>query len=565
MLEGKGEMNGRIAAILVSDFNIGPLAGFLSNAQEAQIDSFVAPFGQVYQTLIDRSHECWQRNVDAAIVWTRPEAVVGEFRKVLQFEAADAEQAIAEVDRFTQAIQSLTDRVATILVPNWVVPAELVGYGMLDMRIGLGIRGLLSKINLRLMENLQSTPGVYVLDTNRWLHESKQAFNAKMWYLAKVAFDNSVFKNAARDIGATFASIQRGAKKIIVVDLDDTLWGGIVGDVGWRDLCLGGHDPIGEAFVDFQRALKSFTNRGILLGIVSKNDEQLALQAIEKHPEMILRPDDFAGWRINWDDKAQNLSDLMTELNLGLDSAVFLDDNPVERQRVRDALPDVLVPEMPNEKMLYPQTIMGLTCFSSPTVTKEDLSRTEMYRVQRARESSKKSVGSIDQWLVTLETKVVVQPMNDANCERASQLLAKTNQMNLTTRRLSESELSQWVSQQGHEFWTFRVSDRFGDSGLTGIASLEVDGNTARIVDFILSCRVMGRKIEEVMVHVLVEHARSLGLSEIIATYIPTDRNKPCLEFWKKSKFDCREPDTTFSWSLRNPYPAPECIDVTYE
>ena len=313
------------------------------------------------------------------------------------------------------------------------------------------------------------------------------------------------------------------------------------------------------------RALKSLTNRGVLLGIVSKNDQQNALQAIDLNTDMILRRDDFAAWRINWSDKAQNLVDLMAELNLGLDSAVFLDDNPVERARVREALPGVLVPEMPADKMLYPKTLLSLKCFGSPSLTAEDLARADMYRVERAREDSKQSVGSIDQWLGTLGTKVVVEPMNEANRGRASQLVAKTNQMNLTTRRLSENELAAWVNQEGRQLWTFRVSDKFGDSGLTGVASLMVDGTTAHIVDFILSCRVMGRKIEQAMVSVLVDHARSLGLKKVVAEYLPTQRNKPCLEFWQNSGFEQCAGETVFSWSLDRPYPAPDSMELVVD
>ncbi len=323
----------RMTAILLSDFNIDPLAGLLNNdASTPLVDATSAPFGQLYQTLINQNHECWRRDYDAAIVWTKPEAVVESFAAALRFETVEIETIFAEVDRFSAALESLSGRVASVLVPTWVIPSHLVGYGILDMRIDPGLRGLLARMNVRLAENLRDATGVYLLDTQRWLAGGQDPFNPKLWYLAKVAFGNSVFQNAIVDFKAALAAVSQGAKKIIVVDLDDTLWGGILGDVGWRKLRLGGHDPIGEAFVDFQRALKSFTNRGILLGIVSKNDQQVALEAIERNADMILRRDDFAAWRINWNDKAQNLVDLMAELNLGLDSAVFLDDNPVEQR-----------------------------------------------------------------------------------------------------------------------------------------------------------------------------------------------------------------------------------------
>ncbi len=220
------------------------------------------------------------------------------------------------------------------------------------------------------------------------------------------------------------------------------------------------------------------------------------------------------------------------------------------------------MPEMPVDKMLYPKTLLELTCFAAPSLTQEDLTRAEMYQVQRARENSRLSVDSIDQWLGTLQTKVFVEPINDANRQRVSQLVNKTNQMNLATRRLSENELAAWVNAEGNQLWTFRVSDKFGDSGLTGVVSLSVDGATGRIVDFILSCRVMGRRIEQAMLSVIVDQARALGLRQIEAQYLPTERNQPCLEFWRSSGFESRESELTFSWPLDRPYAAPKSVEI---
>ena len=187
---------------------------------------------------------------------------------------------------------------------------------------------------------------------------------------------------------AALRAVRGQSRKVVICDLDDTLWGGIVGDAGWENLRLGGHDPVGEAFADFQRELKALTRRGIILAMVSKNTEAVALEAIEKHPEMQLRKDDFAAWRINWDDKAQNIADLMEELNLGLDSAVFLDDNPVERARISEALPEVLVPNLPRDKMLFASTLRKLNCFDSATVSSEDRKRAAFYNAERDRRTS---------------------------------------------------------------------------------------------------------------------------------------------------------------------------------
>jgi FkbH-like protein len=274
---------------------------------------------------------------------------------------------------------------------------------------------------------------------------------------------------------------------------------------------------------------------------------------LQEHPEMVLRPSDFAGWRINWNDKAQNIADLVAELNLGLDAVVFIDDNPVERARVRDALPDVLVPEWPADQRLYPAALLALDCFGASSVTQEDRERVASYSVERQRRALKLA-GSVDDWLRSLDVEVAAEPISDLNRARALQLLNKTNQMNLATRRFSEPELVAWIDATGSALWTFRVRDKFGDSGLTGLASLSLRGTDAEIVDFVLSCRVMGRQVEETMIHVLAAFARDAGAERLVAQYRPTAKNMPCLEFFRRSGFAEVEPHL-FVWRLARDYP----------
>lgn len=437
---------------------------------------------------------------------------------------------------------------------------------MLDMKTGIGISNTLMRMNLRLSDNLDKASNIYLLNTQKWIEKAgKNAFNPKLWYMAKIPFGNQVFTEAVKDIKSVVTAIHGKSKKIIIVDLDDTLWGGIVGDMGWENIALGGHDHIGEAFIDFQRTLESLKSRGILLAIVSKNDEAVALEAINRHPEMVLKLDDFAGWRINWEDKAQNIVDLVEELNLGLQSVVFIDDSPVERARVRETLPEVLVPEWPEDKMLYKSALLDLNCFDTPSISTEDFKRTDMYLSERKRRDLKTKVASFDEWLKSLEVKVIVEQLNRANIQRVTQLLNKTNQMNLTTRRMTESELQGWVNEANNKLWAFRIMDKFGDSGLTGLVSLEANRKEGRIIDFVLSCRVMGRKIEETMLYMVTQYAKSAGLERILAQYVPTAKNKPCLEFWKNSGFAFNEKEGCFAWNTRDVFPLPTHIEISQE
>ncbi|MBU8934615.1 MAG: HAD-IIIC family phosphatase [candidate division Zixibacteria bacterium] len=557
-----------LRCLLLADFTVDNLAGLLTNDETSpHIEAVSAPFGQVVPVLLDDHHECWQPKPDAVVIWTRPQAVIPSFQRVLEFEQVETEEVLGEVDQYAAMIAAASRRTRAVLIPKWTIPQYIRGWGMLDMQSDLGVANLLARMNLRLVDQLAhrqtDSSNVFILNASRWMIlAGKHACNPKLWYLGKVAFGNEVLMAAVNDIKAAMAGILGQARKLIIVDLDDTLWGGIVGEIGYENLRLGGHDPIGEAFVDFQRTLKSLTRRGLLLAIVSKNEESTALEAINNHTEMVLAEDDFVSWRINWDDKARNIAELVEQLNLGLQSTVFIDDNPVERDRVKAALPEILVPDWPSDPMLYTSTLLAMNCFDTPTVSVEDMARTKMYRAEQHRSNLVKKVGSLEEWLASLQIKVTVEPLGDLNRERSVQLLNKTNQMNMTTRRLTDDELSSWVENDNHWLRTFRVEDKFGDSGLTGIVSCEIDGHTAHIVDFLLSCRVLGRKIEETMLHAVIAHARSRGVSEILAQPIPTKRNNPCREFFAHSGFGLDKDGQIYRWAGDKDYPLPKEITL---
>ncbi|HET7540256.1 MAG TPA: HAD-IIIC family phosphatase [Polyangiaceae bacterium] len=547
---------------LISDFTVDELVDELAAPSGLPaLGAEVAPYGQVTQFLMQPPSP---DAADFAVVWTRPEISIPSFARLLAYEDVDPAQLAAEVAQFTALILRAAASYKAVFVPTWVQPAWLRGRGMADGRPG-GVTRALTSLNLQLMEALEGASNVFVLDAQRWLHGAGRAgHNPRGWYLGKVALPRGVMREAAADIRAAFVGLRGAAKKLLVLDLDDTLWGGIVGDAGWENLRLGGPDPQGESFADFQRAIKNLKRRGIVLALVSKNEESVALEAIRKHPEMVLKEDDFVGWRINWTDKARNIADLATELNLGLQSVVFIDDNPVERARVREALPEVFVPEWPEDKLLYASAFGQLRCFDAPAVSREDLERTRMYAEERQRDNLQKQVGSIEEWLKSLEIKVRAERLGPANLARATQLLNKTNQLNLSTRRLNEAELTAWAAAPNRGLWVVSVSDRFGDAGLTGIVSVEVEGRTARIVDYVLSCRVMGRKVEETLLHMAVSAAFGMGASQVEAHYLQTPKNKPCLTVFKASGF-ANEDDRVFRWNDSSSYLLPEVIHLVWD
>ena len=430
---------------IIADFTASGLSPLLKRGREICFESVAAPYDNVEVTLLDDEAACWSSEPHVAVVWTRPEGAVKSFANYCGLDGA-IPALLSEVDAYCEKLKLTAERVQLLIVPSWVTPAFDRGVGALNLDLARGVGYALLKMNLRLIEQLSSCDNALVLDASRWIAlAGSDAQNPKYWYLGKIAFSPKAMQLAADDIHAAAQAFFGLTRKALVLDLDDTLWGGVVGDVGWQNLDLGGHSPNGEALVDFQKTLKKLASRGTILAICSKNTESVALEALDQNPNMVLQRDDFAAWRINWDDKAQNIRDIANELNLGLNSVVFIDDNPVERERVRTALPEVLVPDWPTSKMLYVKTLKELNCFDQCYANAEDVARNEMYVAERKRRDSANQVQSVNDYLRSLKLVVETEPISESNLKRVAQLLNKTNQMNLRTRRLTEKEFSQWL------------------------------------------------------------------------------------------------------------------------
>lgn len=530
---------------------------------EPLIELLDSPYGAVMQVLAEPHRFVTHERADVAIVWTRLESVSPGFERLLEGENVSADAVLEEVDQFAAMILKLRGRTRFVLVPSWTLCPDRRNFSLFGFNDPAGWDRVLLQANLRLAAALEPHSGFCVLNAQNWIARvGKGACSSKLWYLSKTPFSNALLKEAVSETKSALTGLVGRTRKILVLDLDDTLWGGIVGDDGWQNISLGGHDPIGEAFADFQRELKALSRRGVLLAIVSKNDEAIALEAIDRHPEMVLRREDFARWRINWDDKAGNLQKLMASLSLGLDSAVFIDDNPSERARIRETFPDVFVPDWPDDKTLYATSLRALNCFNAVNLSEEDRSRTSSYVAERERQANLAAVSSLDDWLETLGLTLDVEELSNFNLRRAVQLLNKTNQMNLQTRRMPEEEFAVWSQQSACKAWVFRVRDRFGDYGLTGLGSLRFSGDHASIEDFLLSCRVFGKKVEDAIFAVLIREARANGAASVTAIYHPTAKNKPCLEFLERSGFRRGNDRVTFSWNTADEFREPRHVRV---
>ena len=266
---------------LISDFNARTVARYLTRSDVGKnIIVDVAPYGHVYQALHGTGEMAW-----GSILWTQAERIIPAFAKALRFEEMSFAACLAEVDGFADSVLTFSAAQPQVFVMSWAMPPDQRGYGLLDWRPGLGLANLLAQMNVRLAQRLAEASNIYMLDAQRWLQDHPP-LSQKMWYAAKVPFANKVFEKAAGDVLAGIRAILGRSKKLIIVDLDNTLWGGVIGETGWQGIRLGGHDHVGEAFHDFQLALKSLTRRGIQLAIVSKNDESVVLEALDNHRKL---------------------------------------------------------------------------------------------------------------------------------------------------------------------------------------------------------------------------------------------------------------------------------------
>lgn len=520
---------------VVSDFNVSPFVGYLKREIGEQSRVLDQGNSAVHTILMSWNERAFSDDVeiDHAIVWTRPEAIFPSFLDCLNGNSLNILQLDRELEEFLEILELASKNLSALWIPLWVRSDFVRGMGVGEFKRG-GINWGLQRLNNNLIERNSMSGTVHVLDTHRWLSSSDLSHDPKLWFMGKIPFANSIFREAIFDIEAGRRALEGKTIKLIVVDLDGTLWGGIVGELGWSDLALGGHDHIGEAYSEFQKVLKGLSCHGILLAIASRNEESIAFEAMDLHPEMILSRSDFVSWRINWNDKAENIASIASELNIGLTNIIFIDDQSAERSRVREALPEVVVPEWPDDPALFVKFFGELGLFDSFNVSDEDRQRSSMYVEENHRKVSKRSAQSINEWLLKLELSVSCELLSKDNVSRAVQLLNKTNQVNLSTRRLSKEELLCWSEREDRECWVFSSKDRFGDSGLIGLVGLESNNGSARITDYIVSCRVLGRGIEQVLLHVASDCVFKKGCKTLWAEYIPTKKNRPCLEIIQK-------------------------------
>lgn len=389
----------------------------------------------------------------------------------------------------------------------------------------------------------ENVRNIYIFDLERMIRQIGAGlfYSSKMWYLASGKYSMQGEKIIAKQIEFIICSEKLVRKKCIILDLDNTLWGGIIGEVGKEGIDLAQYKE-GRRYYDFQKQFLRMKEKGVLLAICSKNNLSDALEGL-RHPDMVLQEKDFVTMKINWEPKSKNILEIAQELNIGLDSLVFIDDNPVERAEVKAALPQVCCPNFPEDTAQLEDFANQIyyQYFYLDKTSEEDREKTRMYQQNVLRGELKRKLGNMDDFLVNLKIQLFIQKAQAENATRIAQLTQKTNQFNLTTKRYSEADILAKIRGEDTDVYYGEVIDRFGNNGICLVCILEYIKNEVRIDSFLMSCRVMGKQIEYYFMDHIVQFIRERGFKKLIGSHKKTEKNMPCQSFLFNAGFTQRE------------------------
>jgi FkbH-like protein len=470
------------------------------------------------------------------------------------FSCASDSEINAEIERIQaycqttiRALRELTT--APIL---WLAfePPAWPSNGIADAGSLFSQRQLIRQLNDYLLSELNVVGNAWLVDTAQCLERvgAQNYYDWRYWHMAHFPFSRTAMAEMSVEIGKYIRALAGKVSKCLVLDCDNTLWGGIIGEVGINGICIGNEHP-GATFRDFQLEVLNLYNRGVILAVCSKNNEKDVLDVFQSHMGMILREEHFAIMRINWQDKASNLREIASELNIGLDSMVFVDDSEFEINLVQTAIPEVETLHMPTSKAAFSRSrLASCGLFDTIVLTEEDKKRSQSYRDDVARKALKTQTSNLDDYLESLRMCIVVEHVGDCDLERAAQLCQRTNQFNLSTKRYTRDDLIAIRESSYNTLHMMKLSDRFGNYGTVGICIIKFNGSEAIIDTFLMSCRILGREAETAFLAICANEAISNGAKKIKGCYIPTKKNAQVYEFLVKQGFLTLPPEDDKLW-----------------
>lgn len=487
------------------------------------IDLLEADYSQVERQVLDPTSELYRFKPDYVVVFQSTHKLLEQYSLMsVTVQASMVGTRLDFVNTLCESIQ------AKIIYYNYPEIGDTV-FGSYANKVTSSFTYQLRKLNFELMNLSTLQPHLFICDIAELQNKFGRAFmfDSNIYVSTEMVLSLDILPYVASRTLDIISAIQGKFKKCLILDLDNTLWGGVVGDDGWENIQIGHGLGIGKAFTEFQEWVKKLKNRGIILAICSKNDEDKAKEPFEKNPEMVLKLDDIAVFVANWENKADNIRTIQQILNIGFDSMVFLDDNPFERNMVREHIPGITVPELPEDPAGYLEYLYSLNLFETASYSNADSDRTYQYQVETLRVSQRQSFTNESDFLKSLDMFAEVKGFDTFNTPRIAQLSQRSNQFNLRTIRYTEAEIAEMSVDSNYACFAFTLSDKFGDNGLISVIILKkVDRDTLFIDTWFMSCRVLKRGMENFALHTIVAYARENGFKRIIGEYLPTAKNK---------------------------------------
>ena len=518
---------------ILRSFTVEPVVSLLEASallEGINLEVHMGGFNTYAQEMLDPSSALYAFQPDVVLLCVQTRDIAPEL-----WEGGSLSPALSEMQGLIDEFRNRSK--AHLIVHSFEQPA-VAGQGILDGQLERGQRACIDQMNEGLREFARRSQSVYVLDYDALVGRvgRENWFDPLKWTTMRFPIAANCIQHLAKEWLRFVYALAGPVKKVLVTDLDNTLWGGLAGEEGTAGVLVGDtHQGIG--YRNLQRAMLDLHRRGILLAVNSKNNEADALRILEDRDEMLLRPSHFAAIRINWQDKAQNLREIAEELNLGTDSLVFIDDNPVECARIRTELPEVEVIELPSDPGLYERALRDSVHFERLTITADDEARNQQYQDQRERQDLAKAATSLDDFYWSLRQTVTISAVQPDTLSRIAQLIRKTNQFNLTTRRYSEEQVREMAGAPDCDVYAVQVEDRFGDNGIVGVVITRTNERAVEIDTFLLSCRVIGRTVETaVLAHVAAE-SRRRDAQELHGVFLPSKKNAPAADFFERHNF----------------------------
>lgn len=520
---------------------------FYGKIKGLNLEIYEADYDQIRQEILDPMSRLYQTEPDAVLISYSARKLRGKF-----FDLADEKKAgyaskfLSEVE---DHISTLTSRSSCkVMLTNLEEINDNV-FGNFSAKSRLSFINQVRRINTGLMDLAEKIDNLFIVDIQSLIARNGEEFSfaPSMYVNADMAFSLDFTVLIAEQVSAIIESMKGRFKKCAILDLDNTLWGGIIGDDGLENIQIGSLG-IGKAFTEFQQWLKALKDRGIILAVCSKNEDNIAREAFEKHPEMVLKMDDIAVFVANWTNKVDNIRQIQEILNIGFDSMVFFDDNPAEREIVRMNIPEITLPDLPEDPAEYVPYVTSLNLFETTSYSANDAERTKQYQTESKRLSLSQQFTDVNEFLRSLDMSADIRPFADFDVPRIAQLSQRSNQFNVRTIRYTDDDIRRIKNSDSHLHYAVSLKDKFGEYGLISIVILEkLDQETLFVDTWIMSCRVLKRGVEHKLLNDIVEEAREKGFKQIVGEYLPTAKNALVKHLFKDLGFVQKNGDL---WAL---------------